>query len=77
VGPGAWEANVEVERSASIRVLRKGIIKGWHGRKETTGPGIGAGGAGGSQLAHHEMPRCGPSGAYGGDEGLRRERASP
>lgn len=47
------------------------------GAKGAAWAGVGAGGVGGGQLAHHEMPRGVPGGADGGDEELGREGLAP
>lgn len=62
MGPGAGEANIEVEVLAGERRVHGGAAE------LGGGAGVAAAGVGGGELGHHEVPSGGPGGAGGGDE---------
>lgn len=74
MSPGAGQGHVEVE---VVRVLA-GKLEGVEiGGESGAGSGVTAGGIGGCELRHEEVPRGRPGGADGGDEELRREGVAP
>lgn len=72
MGPGAGQAHVEVEGAWFVLEGNLGI-----GAELGGGSGVTAGGVGGGELGHHEVPSGGPGGADGGDEELGWEGGAP
>lgn len=72
--PRAWKAYIEVEGG---RILAGKLGGVWVGAKLGGGSGVTAGGIGGGELGHHELPRGVPGVTDGGDEELGRKGFAP